>query len=358
MNRSSRQRQALVALVIAVTLAFGWLIRPWLGVIFWGIVLAIVFAPLNRRLLPISGGRRSLAALATLLLIVFGVGLPLTALAAALLRQAAAVYADIGARRIDLGAYLQRMADALPGWLREGLHRIGLDDFAAVRDKLTDSAVETSRFLATHLLGIGMNVFAFAIGLAITLYLLFVLLHEGGALASRIERSLPLAPEDTRSLMATFSTVIRATLKGSAVMAATQGILGGVVLWLLGIQGPLFWGVVFGVLSTIPAVGAGLLWGPIALYFLVTGAAWKGIALTFFGVVVLTAVDNTVRPLLVGRDAHMPGYLVLIATLGGIVAFGFDGVVIGPVIAALFLASWNLLDTTSESDAPPHGRAP
>ena len=353
MNRSNRQRKALLALVTAVSLAFVWVIRPYLGVIFWGVVLAIVFAPLHRRMLGFSGQRRTLAALGTLLAIVFGVGFPLACLTVALLRQASALYADIGARRIDLGGYLQRMADATPAWVREGLDRIGLGDFAAVREKLSDSAVEASRFVATHLLGLGMNAFALAVSLAIMLYLLFVLLHEGNALASRIERSIPLARDDMQSLMATFTTVIRATIKGSAVMAATQGVLGGIVLWLLGIQGPLFWGVVFGVLSMIPAVGAGLLWGPIALYFLVTGAVWKGMALTFFGVVVLTVIDNTLRPLLVGRDTHMPGYLVLIATLGGIVTFGINGVVIGPVIAAMFLAAWSLLDGASWTASPP-----
>ena len=352
MNRSNRQRRALLGLVAAASLAFVWVIRPYLGVIFWGVVLAIVFAPLNRWMLGVSGQRRTLAALGTLLAIIFGVGFPLTCLAAALLRQASALYADMGARRIDVGAYMQRMADAMPAWVREGMDRIGLGDFAAVREKLSDSAVEASRFVATHLLGLGMNAFALAISLAIMLYLLFVLLHEGNALASRIERSIPLAREDTRSLVATFATVIRATIKGSAVMAVTQGVLGGIVLWLLGIQGPLFWGVVFGVLSMIPAVGAGLLWGPIALYFLVAGAVWKGVALTFFGVVVLTAIDNTLRPLLVGKDTHMPGYLVLLATLGGIVTFGVNGVVIGPVIAAMFLAAWNLLDADSRARSP------
>ena len=350
MNRSDRQRKTLLALVVAVSLAFVWVVRPYLGVIFWGVVLAIVFAPLNRWMLRVTGQRRNLAASATLLAIVFGVGIPLTLLAAALLRQATALYADVGARRIDFGAYVQRIADALPAWVREGLDRIGLGDFAAVREKLSDSAVEASRFVATHLFGIGVNAFAFAVGLAIMLYLLFVLLRDGESLASRIERFIPLAPQDTRSLATTFATVVRATVKGGVVMAAVQGALGGLVLGLLGIQGPLFWGVVFGVLSMIPAVGAGLLWAPIALYFLVTGAVWKAVALTFFGVVVLTALDNILRPMLVGRDTHLPGYVVLIATLGGIVSFGLNGVVIGPAVAAMFVAAWNLLDAASRTD--------
>ena len=120
MNRSNRQRKTLLALVVAVSLAFVWVVRPYLGVIFWGVVLAIVFAPMNQWMLRISGQRKNLAASATLLAVVFGVGLPLTLLGAALLRQASAPYADIGAQRIDFGAYVQRIADASPAWARGG----------------------------------------------------------------------------------------------------------------------------------------------------------------------------------------------------------------------------------------------
>lgn len=176
------------------------------------------------------------------------------------------------------------------------------------------------------------------------LYLLYVLFSDGRRLAARLERFSPLTPGETRSLATTFATVIRATVKGGVVMAAAQGVLGGLMLGFLGLQATLFWGVVFGLLSMIPAVGAGLLWAPVALYFLVTGAAWKGVVLILFGSVVLTALDNILRPLLVGRDTHLPAYLVLAATLGGIATFGLNGVVIGPVIAALFVAIWKLFD--------------
>ena len=94
----------------------------------------------------------------------------------------------------------------------------------------------------------------------------------------------------------------------------------------------------------IPVVGAGLLWAPIALYFLVTGAIWKGVVLVVFGAVVLTAVDNILRPLLVGHQTHLPGYLVIITTLGGIANFGPNGVIIGPMLAAMFVAIWKLFN--------------
>ena len=126
MTLSLRARKARLALAGAVSAALLWVIWPYIGAIFWGVVLAIVFAPLHAWILRLSGGRRLLAGLATLLAIVVGVVVPLALLASALLRQAAGLYADIAAGRIDLGAYLQRVIDALPAWARQALEGSGV----------------------------------------------------------------------------------------------------------------------------------------------------------------------------------------------------------------------------------------
>ena len=126
------------------------------------------------------------------------------------------------------------------------------------------------------------------------------------------------------------------------MVAAAQGMLGGFIFWVLGIQAPVLWGVLMAFLSLLPAVGAGLIWGPVAIYFLATGALWQAGVLTAFGVGVIGLVDNLLRPLLVGKDTKMPDYVVLISTLGGMTLFGINGFVIGPVIAALFMACWDL----------------
>jgi len=114
----------------------------------------------------------------------------------------------------------------------------------------------------------------------------------------------------------------------------------------LGIQGALLWGSVMALLSLLPAIGAGLIWAPVAIYFLLTGALGQGITLILFGVLVIGMVDNFLRPILVGRDTKIPDYVVLISTLGGLVLFGLNGFVIGPVIAALFIAAWDLFSSS------------
>ena len=129
-------------------------------------------------------------------------------------------------------------------------------------------------------------------------------------------------------------------MKGNVVVAIVQGALGGIIFWILGIHASLLWGVLMGFLSLLPAVGAALVWLPVAIYFLFTGAVWQGAVLMGYGVLVIGLADNVLRPMLVGKDTKMPDYVVLISTLGGMAIFGFNGFVIGPIIAAMFIAVW------------------
>ncbi len=155
-------------------------------------------------------------------------------------------------------------------------------------------------------------------------------------------RALPLGDERERLLFAKFAEVTRATVKGNLLIAIIQGALGGLIFWILGITGALLWGVVMAVVSLIPAVGAALVWVPTAIYLAAVGEVASALILTTFGVVVIGLADNLLRPLLVGRDTKLPDYIVLLSTLGGIVMFGVNGFVMGPLVAALFIAFWGI----------------
>jgi predicted PurR-regulated permease PerM len=135
-------------------------------------------------------------------------------------------------------------------------------------------------------------------------------------------------------------------VKGSLLVAALQGALGGIAFWFLGVQGALLWAALMAILSLLPVVGASLVWLPVALYLLATGAVWQGLALVAYGVLVIGLVDNLLRPILVGKDARLPDYVVMITTLGGMAVFGINGFIIGPTIAAMFIAVWHLAGAT------------
>lgn len=344
------EHQALLWLLGAVSLAFGWILLPFYGTVLWGAIIALLFAPLYRWLLRRLGRRRTPAALATLLIVVLLVILPAAAIATAMGREAAQVVQRLQSGELNPSLYFRGVFDGLPEGVTSLLDRVGLVDFATLERRLLAGLAQASQFIATQALSIGQNTFEFVAALFITLYLAFFFIRDGEPLARAVRRAIPLAPAHKEELLAKFATVIRATVKGNLLVAAIQGALGGLGFWALGVHAALLWGVLMAFLSLLPAVGAGLVWGPVALYFLLTGALWQAVALTVYGVLVIGLVDNLLRPVLVGQDTRMPDYLVMISTLGGMATFGLNGFVLGPVIAAMFVAVWHI--NTTSGDAP------
>src|SRR5690606_17048846 len=259
-----------------------------------------------------------------------------------LINEGAAVYQRIESGELDVGAFVARAKELPPVSLKRQLDRPGLGNFDSLRDRIARGALAGSQFLATKAFDIGQGTFQFLVGFFVMLYLLYFFLRDGPELARMVRSAIPLDDGLKRRLQLKFTRVVRATVKGNIAVAMVQGALGGLIFWLLGISSPLLWSVLMALLSLLPAVGCGLGWGPVALYLLARGETVQGLILIAFGVLVIGLVDNILRPILVGKDTRMPDYLVLISTLGGLTLFGLNGFVIGPLIAALFVASWDL----------------
>ena len=342
MLNENLENKGFILLLALASVAFVWLLLPFYGAVFWGTILAVIFQPMQRRFEARLNQRRGLAALITLTIILLMVILPVSLLAGALVQEGAAIYQRMDAGTLDFGDYLQQVINALPSFAQDLLARFGLTDISSVQERVSQLAMSGSQFLATKAFSIGQNTFQFLVSFAIMLYLLFFLLRDGRQVASKIRRAIPLSEGYKQHLISKFTTVIKATVKGNIAVAVVQGALGGFIFWALGLQGALLWGVLMAVLSLLPAVGAGLIWGPVAIYFMATGALWQAAVLTAFGAVVIGLADNVLRPILVGKDTKLPDYVVLISTLGGLALFGLNGFVIRPLIAALFIAAWSL----------------
>jgi len=348
MKQFSLQQKFFLFLLALITLGFFWILFPYSGAVFWGLVLAIMFEPLYRWLLDKTKHKPTVAALITLLSIIVMVIIPVGLIAASLAKQAAGVYTMIESGHIDFGAYFRQIIGALPQWMISLLERFDLTSIDTLQAKLQGAASQISQTAAKQVINIGRNTFDFLVGMTVMLYLLFFLLRDGKGIGARIRQAVPLGRKYKQRLFNNFTTVIRATVKGNVLVAIAQGALGGLAFWALGVQAPLLWAVVMAFLSLLPAVGAAIVWAPVAIYFLVSGSVWQGVALIAFGVLVIGLVDNVLRPILVGKDTKMPDYVVLISTLGGMELFGLSGFVIGPVIAALFIAIWDLFASAEE----------
>lgn len=336
----------LRVLLVGVSVAFFWILLPFYGTVLWGVIIALLFAPLNRWLLPRMKQRRNLAALTTMVAALVMVVLPAVLVGASLAREAAQLYARIESGELRPADTLRGIFNALPDWLNGLLDRFGLGNFDLLVRKLTEALTQGSQIIASQTVNFGQDVLGLVVSLFVALYLAFFLVRDGTSIVRAIRTAIPLPPEDKQELLQQFGTVLRATVKGNLVVALVQGALGGIAFWVIGINAALLWAVLMAILSLLPAVGAGLVWGPVAIWLFASGDTVWAVALVAYGVMVIGLVDNLLRPLLVGKDTGMPDYLVLISTIGGIAVMGINGFVVGPVIAAMFVAVWGIQTTT------------
>ncbi|HEX4548265.1 MULTISPECIES: AI-2E family transporter [unclassified Pseudomonas] len=346
MNEKTLQFKSLTVLLLLVTVAFIWILLPFYGAVFWAVILGILFAPMQRRLQQKFGWQRNLTALCTLGICLVIAILPVIILSVLLVQEGATVYNNIESGQLDIGAYLAQFKHSLPPYFQHLLDRFGMGELNGLREKIVKASMQGSQVLASQAFSFGQGTFEFVVSFGIMLYLLFFFLRDGAELVRKVRTAVPLEENHKRRLQLKFNRVVRATVKGNLVVAVTQGALGGAIFWFLDIPSALLWAVLMGFLSLLPAVGAGIVWAPVAVYFLLSGMIWQGVVLGLFGVFVIGLVDNVLRPILVGKDTRMPDYMILISTLGGLAVFGLNGFVIGPLIAALFMSSWALFIET------------
>jgi predicted PurR-regulated permease PerM len=342
-QREQLERRAFLMFLAAVSLAFGAILWPFWGAIFWACAIVVIFAPLQQWLQQRLSGYPNSVALLTLLMCMLVVVVPVAFISSAFIQEGMQFYQRLDSGEFDPRQVLQRLRDAFP-IIDRAMLEFGISG-ESIRDDLTAVVKSVSGFMARETLVIGQNTFGFLISLALMLYLAFFLLRDGDKLQDLIVQALPLGDQRERALLQKFSEVTRATVKGNLVVALVQGALGGFIFWILDIPGPFLWGVVMAILSLIPAVGAALIWLPVSLYLFATGAWISGTILMAYGALVIGLADNVLRPLLVGRDTKLPDYVVLFSTIGGISLFGIHGFVIGPLVAALFMASWQIFMT-------------
>ena len=339
MNKEAINKWVLLLLVFFISALFLSMISQFLMAIFLAGIFSALSYPLYRRFERWFRGRRSLASIATLLVIVFVVLLPLGGLLGIITAQA-----------IKVGEAVkpwveQRLAE--PDAISSALKSLPFyDRVEPYRNLILKKAGEMvggiSGFLVGRLSSVTLGTVNFLFMLFIMLYTMFFFLMDGNKLIDKILYYLPLEDHDERRMLNKFTSVTRATLKGTAVIGLLQGILAGGAFAVVGIEGAVFWGAIMAVLSFIPGIGSALVWVPAVIILAATGHFAKAIGLGIFCAVVVGSIDNLLRPILVGRDTEMHELMILFGTLGGIIMFGVVGVIIGPIVAALFVTVWEI----------------
>ena len=330
----------------AVTLLLGDILKPFFFAIFWAVLLAAIFNPVNewlRRKFKNPNVSAGLALSAVLLTLILPVGLILTLLVGQLLDLYQSINKSGSSWMQTLTGFLQSVG-SYPLLARFQL------DHAFITDKSVELLKTLTEFLIKNLSAFTQNTVVFLVKFAVALYCLFYFFRDGKQLFESIVRHLPVDATHIHTFTSEFLVTSKAALKFTFIIGGIQGLLGGLVFYFTGISNPLVWGVLMVGLSIVPAIGNAIIWAPAGIIMLATGHVWQGIAILFFGVVVISSVDNLLRPLLLGKDIQMHPLLIFLSTLGGLAVFGFSGFVLGPVVASFFLASWKLfLGLSSEA---------
>ncbi len=336
------EEKGFFGLLVIASLLFLAIVLPFSGAILWALVATMMFQPLQDALTRALGGRAGAAAGITLIAIIATVIVPAALLGFAITNELIAVVEEVRSGGFDpIGAF-QRFYAAQPSWVRRAIDIDSLTNARAAQQWLASNFASSAQAIAARVLDFGTSAFGYVVSLGVMLYLCFFMLSDGRRIVAMVETAMPLRLDQGREVFARFLSVVRATIKGSLIVAIVQGTMGGVVFWFVGVEPSLLWGVAMGFMSLLPAVGTGIVWVPVAIYLLATGAMWQGAFVVFCGLVVIGMVDNLLRPVLVGREARMPDYLVFLSTLGGLQLFGFNGFILGPAAAALFLSVWEI----------------
>lgn len=328
---ADRARWMALVAITSLALYLCWkLLQPFLSVLLWASVLALLFRPLTRlleRKLP-----PSVAASFTLLLVLLAVIVPVGLLSLALSRELVnfAQAAPEKVRRLlddsGLATSLQTLAT-----------RFGLEvDLPALlrREPLEEHLSEWGQRLARSTFSVLGGFFGALVQLAFILFTLFFLLRDGPSLAKAVRGFIPLEDRDTDHLFSRMESVVRASVLGVLAIATVQGLLGGLAFAVLGLPSPLLWGTIMTILAILPLVGTGLVWGPAALLLAFEGRYLAAAALALFGLLVIGSVDNFLRPRLVGQRTQMHELVIFFSVLGGLRVFGMLGIVLGPVVVA------------------------
>jgi len=320
---------AIFLIIIAILSLYGLhlIFSPFYKSILWAVIIGVAFWPVYRRVRRLMGGRASWSSLMVVIGIVLFFLIPSILVIQSLIEQIGYAY------------------NALQPWLPEILEKVS--SFIPVRDTtfkgtVMDNLQELGKVLIAYLSSATGNILSITFQLAVTVVLLFFLFRDGEGLLEKIKRSSLIPSRDVDVFIREIGEVIRAVIYGVILTAMIQGTLGGIGFWVLGLPAPVLFGTIMFILAVIPFAGTAVVWLPASLWLMFTGKIGKGIFLLLWGVLVISMIDNFLRPYFIGRYLGFHVVLTFIGILGGVMAFGFLGVFLGPLLLAISIKLFDM----------------
>jgi predicted PurR-regulated permease PerM len=342
----------LLVLLYQIVIIF----RPFIVPVLWAAILARLTFPVHRRATRLLRGREALsAALMTLGLVLLAV-FPVVYLTLLLVQEAGSAYAAIDAW-IQTGGVkrLSEHLSALPipgGTLQEWLGRIivSSEDF---QNSLLQGSKTLSLFLVGQMTDLAKNAFEVVVNVLVMVFTLFFFFKDGNRLYENLYRVVPLLESHKRKVFTRLDRTMTAVVHGMIITAFVQGLLAGIAYWFLGVPFPVLLTALTALLALLPFGGTALVWGPVVVYLFWMGPIWKAALMLAWGVGVVTMVDNFLKPILIGHGAQLPALFLFFSILGGLAAYGFIGIFLGPILLAILLTAIQIYREEYSDEPPP-----
>jgi len=337
MKRETVQIAFLIALILGIGYLIFQMIVPFLSAIVWAIVLVIIFHPIHRRLAAWVR-QADMAALLSCLLMLVVVITPATLMVMGLVGELIAAYRLVE-ERFASGTWTLRLGqnpllERSLSWLAQYADLSALD----LRAFILSNLQRLSGYLAARSAEVVRQFSSFIFNMGLVIFTAYFLFRDGPALMAKVKRAIPLPESEAEEIFRRMQETIHATLYGGIAVAVAQGTLGGIAFWIVGLPSPLIWGATMFFFSFLPVVGAAIIWVPAAIVLIAQGSWGKGLFLLLWGALLISTVDNLLRPWVIGGRTRLPMLLIFFSVLGGVKVFGFVGIVMGPVLLSVALA--------------------
>ncbi|MGB7293473.1 MAG: AI-2E family transporter [Thermodesulfobacteriota bacterium] len=335
-----------VLIFIFLFYLFYQVLKPFLISLLWAGILALILYPVYERLKTILRNKSTISSLIMTFLTVCIIVIPLILITASLSIEIFDIYksAQSSGEFEKLGQIAHKFTklETLKDFIPSGILEKVVKNFDLGQLNLQEILIKGVGKASNYLLGkfqdVARNLTSFIFNFVIMVFALFFFFRDGKGICEELITLIPMKETEKAKISTIFSNTIDAVIMGSLAIAVVQGLLVGLIFWIMGISYPVIAGAVSFVLSFVPLIGPVVVWAPVGIFLLFTGSIVKGIILLLFGALVISTVDNVLRPLIIGGRVKLPTLFLLLSIIGGIQYFGFSGIVLGPVLLAVFIS--------------------
>ena len=320
---------------VAIIILSLYLIRPFIVAVSAGIVLSYIFYPVYKIVNRVIKNKNISSILVSLLVILI-ILIPILFAANAVINESVKFFYSV--RDIDLGGTANKIA----GYFGENI-----DINSYLEDILNKFSVGLLQSVSNFIFSLPQKL----LSAFIIIFVMFYAFKEGEGWVETFKNELPLKEKYREDLFKKFSDVVHATMFGVVITGVIQGAVGALGLWIFGVPSPLLLGIVMTILAMIPFFGAWLVWLPIAILNIVRGDSFNGIGLLIYGLLIISVIDNIVRPKIIGSRAKIHPVIILLGVLGGLYLFGLVGLIIGPLILAILTVFFELYISEQHSES-------